>query len=157
VTYPEGLAYSIDIPLILLWIIKTLSIFPLPRCWPRDKCGGLNIFLSSTLSSDSVLVILVPNQILSLNGRMFILKGEILAICYIQVHSSRKLHPRGNVTSKTYKPVFHSSHLSCNMSYGSAAILWVFHLPWQRYSYSTWSSMMELLLLVSQHWNFCSE
>jgi len=69
----------------------------------------------------------------------------------MQVHSSGKLHPCGNVTSKTYKPVFHGRHLSRNMSYGSAATLWVFRLPWREYSYSTQSSMTELLLSVSQH------
>ena len=43
------------------------------------------------------------------------------------------------------------AHLSCNTSYGSAANLQVFHLPRRRYFYSTWSSMMELPLSVSQH------
>ena len=38
----------------LLWIIKTLSNFLLLRYWPRDKYGGLSIFLSSTLLSGSV-------------------------------------------------------------------------------------------------------
>ena len=61
----------------------------------------------------------------------------------------------GETTSEPYKPTFHGSHLSRNMSYGSAAILRVFCLPWWRYSYSTQSSIMELLLSVSQHWNFC--
>ena len=36
------------------------------------------------------------------------------------------------------------------MSYGDAATLQVFHLSWWRYSYSTWSSMTELLLSVLQ-------
>ena len=76
--------------------------------------------------------------------------------CHMQVHLSGKLHPRGDVTSKKYKPTFHGSHLSHNMSYGGAATLWVFCLPWWRYSYSTRSFMMELILSVSQHWNFCS-
>ena len=49
--------------------------------------------------------------------------------CHIQVHLSRKLHPCGDATSKTYKPAFHGSYLSRNMYYGSAATLWVFHLP----------------------------
>ena len=65
----------------------------------------------------------------------------------------QKLHPCSKDTSKTYKSAFHSGHLSCNMSYGSTATIWIFCLPWQRYSYSTWSSMMELLLSMSQHWN----
>ena len=76
--------------------------------------------------------------------------------CHMQVHPSRKLHPRGDATSEPYKPAFHSSHLSRNTSYGGAATLWVFRLPRQRYSYLTQSSMTELLLSVSQHWNLRS-
>jgi len=49
--------------------------------------------------------------------------------CHIQVHLSRKLYPCGNATSEPYKPAFHSGHLSHNTSHGSAATLWVFHLP----------------------------
>jgi len=60
-----------------------------------------------------------------------------------------KLHPHSDIISKLYKPAFRGGHLSCNMSYGSAATLWVFHLLWWRYSYSTWSSITELLLSVS--------
>ena len=41
-----------------------------------------------------------------------------------------KLHPHGDIISKLYKPTFHSGHLSHNMSYGGAATLQVFHLPW---------------------------
>ena len=40
----------------------------------------------------------------------------------------QKLHSHSEVTSKTYKPVFHSSYLSRNMSHGSAATIWVFYL-----------------------------
>ena len=72
-------------------------------------------------------------------------------ICHIQVHLSGKLHPRGDATSEPYKPAFHGGHLSRNMSYGGAATLWVFCLLRRRYSYSTQSSMTELLLSVSQH------
>ena len=75
--------------------------------------------------------------------------------CHMQVHLSRKLHPHGDATSEPYKPAFHSSHLSRNTSYGGAATLRVFRLPQQRYSYSTQSSITELLLSVSQHWNLC--
>ena len=71
--------------------------------------------------------------------------------CHMQVHLSGKLHPHGDATSEPYKPAFHGGHLSCNTSYGGAATLQVFHLPRRRYSYSTQSSMMELLLSVSQH------
>ena len=71
--------------------------------------------------------------------------------CHMQVHPSRKLHPCGDIISKSYKPTFHGGYLSCNMSYGCAATLWVFCLLQQRYSYSTQSFMIKLLLLVSQH------
>ena len=40
-----------------------------------------------------------------------------------------KLHPYSDIISKLYKPIFHGSHLSCNMSYGSATTIWVFHFP----------------------------
>ena len=68
------------VPSMLLWIIKTLSIFLLPRYWPRGKHGGLSISLSSTLSSGSTLIILALNRMLLLDNRMSILKGEILAM-----------------------------------------------------------------------------
>ena len=64
---------------------------------------------------------------------------------------AQKLHPCGDINSELYKLTFHSGYLSRNMSYSSAATLQVFHLPQWRYSYSTWSSMTELLLSVSQH------
>ena len=64
-----------------------------------------------------------------------------------------KWYSYSDINSKLYKPIFHGSHLSHNTSYGSAATIWVFYLLWQRYSYSTQSSMMELLLSVSQYWN----
>ena len=63
--------------------------------------------------------------------------SPILSICHMQVHLSGKLHPRGDATSEPYKPAFHGGHLSRNTSYGGATTLRVFHLPWQRYSYST--------------------
>ena len=71
--------------------------------------------------------------------------------CHIQVHLSRKLHPHSDATSEPYKPAFHGGHLSHNTSYGSAATIQIFHLPQQRYSYSTRSSITELLLLVFQY------
>ena len=48
----------------------------------------------------------------------------------------QKLHSCDEVTSKTYKPAFHSSYLSHNTSYGSTATIQVFCLLWWRYSYS---------------------
>ena len=74
-----------------------------------------------------------------------------LTCCHMQVHLSGKLHPRGDATSEPYKPAFHGGHLTSNTSYGGAATLQIFRLPRRRYSYSTQSSMTELLLSVSQH------
>ena len=68
------------IPSTLLWIIRTLSIFLLPRYWPRGKRGGPSTFPSSILSSGSALVISAQNQMLSLDDGMSILKGGILAM-----------------------------------------------------------------------------
>jgi len=53
---------------MLLWITKTLSTFPLPRCWPKDKHGGLSTSLNLILLLGSILVILAPNWMLSLDG-----------------------------------------------------------------------------------------
>ena len=64
---------------MLSLITKTLSTFLLPRCWPEDKCGSLSISLSTTLSLGSILVILAPNWMLSLDNGTSILKGGILA------------------------------------------------------------------------------
>jgi len=104
------------------------------------------------VTSDDMLIVMVTSyKVIEKNvegsGRM--------TSCHIQVHPSRKLYPHDDIISKLYKPAFHSNHLSCNTSYGGAVILQVFCLPWWRYSYSTWSSMTELLLSVSQHWNLC--
>jgi len=63
----------------------------------------------------------------------------------------RKQCSHGETTSEPYKLAFHSSHLSCNTSHSNAATLQIFRLPRWRYSYSTQSSMTELLLSVSQH------
>jgi len=78
-----------------------------------------------------------------------------LEYCHMQVHLSG-LHPHGKVISKTYKPAFHGGHLSRNTSYGGATTLQVFCLPQWGYFYSTQSSMTELPLSVSQHWNLHS-
>ena len=69
----------------------------------------------------------------------------------MQAHLSGKLHPHGDAISEPYKPAFYGGHLSRNTSHGGAATLWVFRLPQRRYSYSTQSSMTELILPVSQH------
>ena len=64
----------------MLRIIRTLSIFLLPRYWPGGKRGGPSTFPSSTLSSGSVLVISAQNWMLSLDDETSILKGGILAM-----------------------------------------------------------------------------
>ena len=68
------------IPSMLLWIIRTLSIFLLPRYWPGSKHGGSSTSSSSILSLGSTLVVLAPNQMLLLDNEMSILKGGILAM-----------------------------------------------------------------------------
>ena len=76
------------IPLTLLWIIRTLSIFLLPRYWPGGKHGSPSISPSSTSLSGSVLVISVPNQMLLLNNGISILKEGILAIPQLTLTTS---------------------------------------------------------------------
>ena len=73
--YLEGPAYSIDV----VTNHKILSTFQLPRYWSGGKCSGLSTFLSSILSSSSVLVVLALNQMLLLDGGISILKRGILA------------------------------------------------------------------------------
>jgi len=92
------------------------------------------------------------NQVMNCNDI-----SKIIVICHIQVHLSGKLHPHSDATSEPYKLVFYGGHLFHNTSYGSAATFRIFHLLWWEYSYSTQSSMTELLLSVSQHWNLHSE
>ena len=92
-----------------------------------------------------VLLTQVPSQDFQINSiglQKLSPKRGILLYASLPI---RKLHLCGNIISKSYKPTFHSSHLSHNISYSGAATIWVFCLPWQRYSYSTWSSMVKLL------------
>jgi len=75
-----------------------------------------------------------------------ILGGPILysnVIC--QIHLSGK-----HISVVYFLPTIKAC-LSCNMSYSGVTTIWVFCLPWQRYFYSTQSSMMELLLSVYQY------
>jgi len=65
----------------------------------------------------------------------------------------QKLHLHSDIIFKLYKPIFYGGHLSCNTSYGGTATIQVFRLLQWRYSYSTQSSITELPLSVSQHWN----
>ena len=126
----------------------------------EEACNKSN---TNNTATDSNLKNTLPTMSIELNIGMDFQLGHIPANnlevrgCHMQVHPSGKLHPRGDATSEPYKPAFHGGHLSRNTSYGSAVTLWVFRLPWRRYSYSTQSSMTELILSVSQHWNFCSE
>ena len=64
-----------------------------------------------------------------------------------------KVHSCSDIISKLYKPAFHSSYLSCNIPYSSAATIWVFYLLQRRYSYLTQSSIMELSLFDSVFYN----
>ena len=85
--------------LTLLWITKTLSTFLLPRCWPRSKHSGLSISFSSNLSSGSILVVLVPNWMLSLDCGTFILKGRILATLQSTLTTSNQSLLKNNLQS----------------------------------------------------------
>ena len=78
-------------------------------------------------------------------------QNVILGIPIICKSTCPEIHSHGDITSKSYKLAFYSSHLSCNTSYGGVAIIWVFHLLQQGYSYPTRSFMTELFLSVSQH------
>jgi len=86
-----------------------------------------------------------------------------IQVCHIQVYLSGNYIPVVKTPPKhTSLPSMAATFLTtCLMAvlqpsgysifYGSTATIWVFYLLWQRYSYSTQSSMMELLLSVSQH------
>jgi len=52
-----------------------------------------------------------------------------LVECHMQVYLSRNYIPMVKSSPKTYKPAFHSGHLSHNTSYGGAATIQVFCLP----------------------------
>jgi len=100
------------IPLMLLWIIRILSIFLLPRYWPRGKYSGPSTSPSSTLLSGSTLVVLAPNQMLSLDSR-----GEYW------LHHSQPSQLQAHLHSRTicslymsYRPSFPFS--LCNYSHG---------------------------------------
>ena len=107
-----------SILLTLLWIIKTLSIFLLPRYWPRDKHSGLSTSPSSTLLSGSALVVLAQNQMLSLDNGTSILKGEYW-LCHSQPSQLQAhLHSRTTCSLHTsYYPSF--SFFSHSYSCGS--------------------------------------
>ena len=93
---------------MLLWIIRTLSIFLLLRYWPRGKCGGLSTSPSSTLSSGFTLVILVQNQMLSLDDGTFILKGGILAMPQSTLTTSSLSSLKNNLQPPYELPSFFS-------------------------------------------------
>ena len=101
-------------------------------------------------ASSALKSMLLPYVLLLIHHKVTMLYPCAL-MSYLSYTSSpvQKQCPHGETTSKPYKPAFHSSHLSCNMSHGGAATLQIFCLPQQRYSYSTQSSITELLLLVS--------
>ena len=92
------------IPSTLLRIIKTLSIFLLPRYWPRGKCGSPSTSPSSTLSSGSILVVSVLNWMLSLDDGTSILKGGILAMPQSTLTTSNPFSLKNNL-QPPYKPL----------------------------------------------------
>ena len=94
------------IPSTLLQIIRTLSIFQLPRYWPRGKRGGLSISPSSTLSLGSALVVWEPNQMLSLDDGTSILKGGILAILQSTFTTSNPSSLKNNLQPPYELPSF---------------------------------------------------
>ena len=64
-----------------------------------------------------------------------IYEKEMLAVIrrlyHIQVHPSGKYISMVILLSQKcplYKPIFYSSHLTCNMPYSSDATIWIFHL-----------------------------
>ena len=92
---------------VLLWTSHIISILrDLLACdiichcdkWlPQHKYSGPSIFLSSILSSGSVLVVLAPNQTISLDGGMSILKGGILAILQSTLTTSNSSSLKNNL------------------------------------------------------------
>ena len=88
-----------SILLILLQIIRTLSIFLLLRYWPRGKYSSLSTSPSSTLSSDSALVILALNQMFSLDNGTSILKRGILAMPQSTLTTSSPSSLKNNLQS----------------------------------------------------------
>ena len=94
--------------LMLLHIIRTLSIFQLPRYWPGGKCSGLSTFLSLTLSLDSALVVSAPNQILSLDDGISILKSGILAMPQSTLTTSSPSSLKNNLQPPYKLPFFFS-------------------------------------------------
>ena len=96
------------IPSMLLQIIRTLSIFLLPRYWSGDKCSGLNTSPSLTLLLGSILVILAQNQILSLDNGMSILKGGILAMPQSTLTTSSLSSLKNNLQPPYELPSFFS-------------------------------------------------
>ena len=82
---------------MLLWIIRTLSIFLLLRCWLRDKYSSSSISLSLILLSGSILVVLALNQMLLLDSRMSTLKGRILAMSQSTFTTSNQFLLKNNL------------------------------------------------------------
>jgi len=79
------------------------------------------------------------------------MQAQIQALCHMQVHPPRNYIPTvililNYISLPSMVSTFLVTHLIAVLQ-----TLWVFRLPQQRYSYSTWSSMTELLLSVSQH------
>ena len=88
---------------MLLQIIRTLSIFLLPRYWSRGKRSSPSTSSSLTLLSGSALVVSAQNWILSLDNRMSILKKGILAMPQSTLTTSSPSSLKNNL-QPLYKP-----------------------------------------------------
>ena len=124
------------IPSMLLQIIRILSIFLLPRYWPRGKHGSLSTSSSSTLSSGSALVISAPNWMLLLDDGISTLKRGILATLQSTFTTSNLSSLKNNL-QPPYKLWFFFSLLSTQLQ------LWI----WTPYiETSSWLSLVTQLL-----------
>ena len=90
---------------MLLQIIKTLSIFLLPKCWPKGKHNGLSTFSSSTLLSGSILVVLAPNWMLLLDDGTSILKGGNTGYTTVNPHNFKLIFTQEQLVSSVWATV----------------------------------------------------
>ena len=124
------------IPSTLLQIIRTLSIFLLPRYWPRGKRSGPSTSPSSILSSGFTLVISALNQMLSLDDGISILKEGILAMPQSTLTTLSLFSLKNNLQSP-YELLSFFSLLSAQLQ------LWI----WTLYiKASSWLSLVTQLL-----------
>ena len=144
------LFWQVCITKLIVWSFYTLCMSEPTSQTFTFKCE-LYLTLHGTLSLDIWVLLVIKVTHLAVTFQIATL-GILMSYASPSVW---KLHHRSDITFQLYKPAFHSSHLSCNMSYSSIATIQIFCLLQWRYFYSTQFSMMELLLSVSQHWKLC--